>query len=69
VAEILLAGEERPFHMPKKAELSKSKGTLMAEETRAKGNRLSHEERHRLMGKALERIYKSGHGKVSAGRR
>ena len=55
--------------MPKKAESSKSKGTVMAEETRAKANGLSHEERHQLMGKALERIYKSGHGKVSAGRR
>jgi hypothetical protein len=55
--------------MPKKTESSKSKGTVMAEETRAKANRLSHEERHDLMGKALERIYKSGHGKVSAGRR
>ena len=55
--------------MPKKPSASKSKGTVMAEETRAKANPLSHEERHELMGKALERIYKSGHGKVSAGRR
>ena len=55
--------------MPEKTHLSKSKGTAMAAETRAKANRLSHEERHQLMGKALERIYKSGHGKVSTGRR
>jgi hypothetical protein len=55
--------------MPKKAESPKSKGTVMAEKTRATANRLSHKERHELMGKALERIYKSGHGKVSAGRR
>jgi hypothetical protein len=48
--------------MPKKTESPKSKGTLMAEETRAKANRLSHEERQQLMGKALERIY------ITAGR-
>ena len=48
--------------MPKKAESVKSKGTVMAEETRAKANGLSLGERHELMGKALERIYKSGHG-------
>jgi hypothetical protein len=47
---------------------TKSKGTIMAEETRAKTNRLSDEERHRLMGKALERIYKGGRGKVCAHR-
>jgi hypothetical protein len=44
--------------MSKKAESAKSKGTIMAEQTRAKANRLSHEERQQLMGKALERIYR-----------
>jgi hypothetical protein len=55
--------------MPEKEKSPKSKGTLMAEETRAKSNHLSDEERHRLMGKALERIYRGGGGKVSANRR
>ncbi len=36
----------------------------MAEETRTKANHLSDEKRHQLMGKALERIYKGGNGKV-----
>ncbi len=55
--------------MPEKEKTLKSRGTVMAEETRAKANHLSDEKRHHLMGKALERIYKGGNGKVCAGSR
>ena len=47
----------------------KSKGTVMSDENRKKANTLSAEERHELMGKALELIYRGGKGKVCAPRR
>ena len=45
---------------------TKSKGTAMAAKIRAKTNRLGDHERERLMGRALELIYKGGQGKVCA---
>lgn len=45
---------------------AKSKGTAMAEKIRAKTNQLSDHQRERLMGRALELIYKGGHGKLCA---
>jgi hypothetical protein len=39
---------------------AKSKGTAMAAKIRAKTNHLSDRERERLMGRALELIYKGG---------
>ena len=38
---------------------AKSKGTAMAEKTRARSNKLSDPERERLLGKVLERIHKA----------
>ena len=39
---------------------AKSKGTAMAEKTRAAANRLNHEERQRHFGKAIQVIYGEG---------
>ena len=47
----------------------KSKGTVMSDKNRKMANTLSAEERHELMGKALELIYRGGSGKVCAPRR
>ena len=44
----------------------KTKGTVMAEKTRAKTNHLSDSDRQGLMGRALERIYKGRQRKASA---
>jgi len=55
-------------NMSEKEKKPKSKGTVMAvmaESTRAASNHLDDEKRHQLMGKALARIYKGGHGKVA----
>ena len=47
----------------------KTKGTEMSDKNRKKANTLSAEERHELMGKALELIYAGGKGKICAPRR
>ena len=47
----------------------KSKGTVMSDENRKMANTLSAEERHELMGKALELIYRGGSKKACAPRR
>ena len=47
----------------------KSKGTVMSDKNRKKANTLSAEERHELMGKALELIYRGGSAKACAPRR
>jgi hypothetical protein len=52
--------------MPENEKKPKSKGTEMAEATRAASNHIGDEKRVQLMGKALDRIYKGGHGKVAA---
>lgn len=44
----------------------KTKGTAMAEKTRAKTNHLPDNERQGLMGRALERIYKGRQRKACA---
>ncbi len=43
--------------MPAKKE-AKSKGTAMAEKTRAAANRLSEEERQKYLAKAMQGIYR-----------
>jgi hypothetical protein len=48
----------------KKTVKSTTKGTVMAAKIRAKTNHLGDHERERLMGRALELIYKRGQGKV-----
>ena len=53
--------------MPGKKE-TKSKGTAMAEKTRAAANRLSEEERQKYRAKAMQMIY-SDDAKTRAGRR
>jgi hypothetical protein len=47
----------------------KSKGTIMAEETRKLANTLSPEEKQAMLGKALEIIYAGSKKKGSALRR
>jgi len=47
---------------PKKEK--KSKGTVIAEETRAKTNNLSDSERNELMARAMQLIYRGGEGEA-----
>ena len=54
--------------MSRKSE-TKTKGTVISDKNRKEANTLSAEERHELMGKALELIYRGGSGKVCAPRR
>ena len=46
----------------------KTKSTVISDKNRKEANTLSAEERHELMGKALELIYRGGKGKVCAPR-
>lgn len=54
--------------MPQKSQ-HKSKGTLMAEETRAIANQLTDAQREKYLAKAMQRIYRGRAEKVSAHRR
>jgi hypothetical protein len=46
--------------------MAKTKGTVMGAKIRAKTNHLSDHQRERLMGRALELIYKTGRRKECA---
>ena len=52
--------------MAQKSKARKTKGVVMAAKIRAKTNHLGDRERERLMGRALDLIYRGGRRKVSA---
>ncbi len=62
------ANPKRP-RMSSSKKIKKSKGTVMAEETRAKTNGLTDTERDALMSRAMQLIYRQGEGEACAVRR
>lgn len=52
---------KKPRRMSAEKKEKKTKGTIMAEETRAKANGLADAQREQLLNRAMQLIYQNGH--------